>query len=134
MLLRSVLPLGAVAKHSAQTQLARLGEEAARIYLESRGYELCAQNLRVGSDEADLVMRTPCGETLVIVEVKSRSDPRAWPEARVDASKKRSLVRIARTLAQRGRLTCPLRIDVIAVTMPPHSPPSFHWFQDAVSG
>lgn len=111
-----------------------MGEDAARTYLESRGYELCAQNLRVGSDEADLVMRTPGGETLVIVEVKTRSDPRAWPEERVDASKERSLVRLARTLAQRGRLTCPLRIDVIAVSIPDNCPPSFRWFQNAVGG
>lgn len=123
-----------MAKQSQQLQLARKGEDAARVYLESRGYELCAQNLRVGSDEADLVMRTPCGGTLVVVEVKTRSDPRAWPEERVDATKARSLVRLARTLAQRGRLTCPLRIDVIAVTMPPDCPPSFRWFPSAIGG
>ena len=123
-----------MARDQLQAELARAGEDAARVYLEARGYELCAQNLRIGCDEADLVMRTASGETLVIVEVKTRSNPQARPEERVDASKERSLVRLARTLAHRGRLTTPLRIDVIAVSMAPNCPPTFHWFQNAVTG
>ncbi len=125
-------------RRSAQQQLARRGEDEARIYLEARGYELCAQNLRVGSDEADLVMRASDGETLVIVEVKTRSDPRACPEVRVDVAKERSLIRLARTLASRGRFHGPMRIDVLAVTLAaglaPGSAPSIRWFQNAVLG
>ncbi len=123
-----------MAQQPQPAELARRGENAARIFLEARGYELCAQNLRVGCDEADLVMRSPDGSTLVIVEVKTRSCADAWPEERVDASKERSLIRLARALARRGNTTSPLRIDVIAVNLPPDSTPAIHWFENAVLG
>lgn len=123
-----------MARQPQHAELARRGENAARVFLEALGYELCAQNLHVGSDEADLVMRTPDGSTLVVVEVKTRSSPDAWPEERVDASKERSLIRLARTLARRGNLTSPLRIDVIAINLPPDAPPSIRWFENAVLG
>lgn len=113
-------------------ELGRRGENEARIFLEARGFELCAQNLRVGSDEADLVMRAPDGSTIVVVEVKTRSHPDAWPEERVDAAKQRSLIRLARTLARRGRIQCQLRIDVIAVTIATNGPVCIRWFENAV--
>ena len=126
--------VGEVAREPQHAELAQRGENAARVFLERQGYELCAQNLRVGSDEADLVMRSPDGSTLVIVEVKTRSCADAWPEERVDASKQRSLIRLARTLARRGNLSSPLRIDVIAINLPSDSPPCIRWFENAVMG
>lgn len=126
--------LAGMAREPQYAELARQGENAARVFLESKGYELCAQNLRVGSDEADLVMRTPDGSILVVVEVKTRSCADAWPEERVDSSKQRSLIRLARALARRGNLTSPLRIDVISVNLPPHSSPCIRWFENAVLG
>jgi Holliday junction resolvase-like predicted endonuclease len=71
---------------------------------------------------------------LVIVEVKTRSCADAWPEERVDASKQRSLIRLARTLARRGNLSSPLRIDVIAINLSGDSPPCIRWFENAVMG
>lgn len=126
--------LAGMAREPQHAELARQGENAARVFLESKGYKLCAQNLRVGSDEADLVMRTPDGSILVVVEVKTRSCATAWPEERVDSSKQRSLIRLARALARKGNLTSPLRIDVISVNLPPNSPPSIRWFENAVLG
>ncbi len=123
-----------MARFTELAELARRGENAARVFLENRGYELCAQNLRVGSDEADLVMRSPDGKTLVVVEVKTRSSSDSRPEERVDAAKERSLVRLARSLARRGGVRLPLRIDVVAVNMPTNAPPTIRWFEDAVAG
>ncbi len=124
-------------KLSQQSQnqiVARRGENAARIFLECRGYELCAQNLRIGSDEADLVMRTPDGATLVIVEVKTRTAADAWPEERIDSKKARSLLRIARSLARKSQTPLSFRIDAIAINMPLGLPPIIRWFENAVLG
>ncbi|MSQ91259.1 MAG: YraN family protein [Phycisphaerales bacterium] len=123
-----------MARQALYAELARRGEDAAREFLVSRGYEFCAQNLRLGSDEADLVMRAPDGATIVVVEVKTRSCPNARPEERVDAPKARSLVRLARSLEQRSNRRCSLRIDVIAINLPPGAEPSIHWFQNAIGG
>ncbi|MSR43855.1 MAG: YraN family protein [Phycisphaerales bacterium] len=123
-----------MARTQAAADLARRGEDAALIFLQQHGYELCAQNLRVGSDEADIVMRAPDGRTLVIVEVKTRSSPTAWPEERIDAAKMRSLVRLARSLERKSLRKGALRIDVIAVNLPPGSAPIIRWFENAVLG
>ena len=55
--------------------LGREGEEFAARYLESRGYQIIARNVRAGRVEIDLVARAP--GRLVFAEVKSR---RATPD------------------------------------------------------
>lgn len=89
-------------------------------------------NLRIGSDEADIVMLDPDGRTVVVVEVKTRSSSRTLPEERVDAGKRRSLIRIARAISCRSRTPCPMRIDVVAVTKVGDAPPAIVRFENAV--
>lgn len=94
--------------------LARRGEDAAAAHLERAGYRILARNARVGHDEADLVALTPAG-AVAIVEVKARAG--AWrPEERVDAAKRRRLVRLAAALACRGAFRGRMfQFDVVAV-------------------
>ena len=42
---------------SAGEKKGRLGEDAARLYLENKGFSFVAANLHVGHDEIDLLMR-----------------------------------------------------------------------------
>lgn len=55
---------------SRATQLGWRGEEAARAFLERRGFLFVASRFRTREGELDLVMQD--GRTLVVVEVKTR--------------------------------------------------------------
>lgn len=98
----------------ARTELGRLGESAAAEWLAARGYAVIGRNVRVGSDEADIVALAP-GGALAIVEVKARRG--AWhAEERVDHVKRARMARLAETLlatdAWRDRM---VQFDVVAV-------------------
>lgn len=116
----------------ARQALCLRGETLAARHLAEQGYVELARNLRVGHDEADLVMLSPCGRSLVVVEVKTRSDAGARPEERVDHGKRASLTRLARTLAEQPALRPLLvRFDVLAIVLAPGLDPELRHFIDA---
>jgi putative endonuclease len=116
----------------ARRELCVRGESLAARHLAERGFTELARNLRIGHDEADLIMLTPCAGTLVIVEVKTRSEPGAHPEERIDHGKRSSLTRLARTLAEQPPLRHLLvRFDVMAVVLAPGLEPELRHFVDA---
>ncbi len=97
-------------------KLGRWGEDKAEVFLSEKGYKIVERNYRGGRGEIDLVCED--GETLVFVEVKTRSDSEfASPEEAVDKRKQRQLVRLAkRYLVERnlwGKVDC--RFDVVTV-------------------
>ena len=60
-------------------RIGRWGEEVAAQYLEARGYERVAQNVRTPHGEIDLIMRLD--EITIFVEVKTRTSSRyGYPE------------------------------------------------------
>lgn len=71
-----------------------LGENAARQYLEAQGLQFLTANFSCTEGEIDLIFRD--GETLVFVEVKTRSAG-GWtrPGKAVDDRKRRALIRTA---------------------------------------
>ena len=71
------------------------GEQLAADYLKQRGYRMLGKNVRFGSRcELDLVVRSPAPETLVFVEVKTRStEDFGRPLSAVDRGKRRALAR-----------------------------------------
>lgn len=91
-----------------------MGESAAADWLSARGYAVIGRNVRVGSDEADIVAIAP-GGVLAIVEVKARRG-RWHPEERVDHVKRARMARLAEAMvatdAWRDRL---VQFDVVAV-------------------
>lgn len=96
------------------------GERAAEKFLKANGYRVLARNARVPMGEADLLCTAPDGDTVVLVEVKSRrvvpgvAAPPA--ELNVTAHKRRKLRAIMRHLSRANRWGArPRRIDVIAV-------------------
>ena len=93
------------------------GEEAAEKELRRRGMTLLERNVRAAGGEIDLVALD--GETLVFVEVKSRSSTAFGdPAEAVDARKRQNIVRAARSLLQgKGLLGRPRRYDVASVLL-----------------
>ncbi len=94
--------------------LGAAGEARARKFLESRGYEFIASNVRIRRGEVDLVMRD--GEELVFVEVKARRYAgTGLPEAAVTPRKLRHIVRVAETWRSTVRHSGPWRVDIVAI-------------------
>ena len=95
----------------------RTGEKAAERELRRRGLTILERNVRAGGGEIDLVALD--GETIVIVEVKARSEASlATPGEAVDHRKRGAVVRAARALlGRRGLLDRPRRYDVVSVRL-----------------
>lgn len=92
------------------------GEAAAAKYYLDRGCRLLAHNYRTRMGELDLVLMD--GETLVIAEVKARSETSRGPAAQaVGAAKQRRIILAARRFLQQSGLSeHPVRFDVVEVT------------------
>lgn len=107
----------------------RRGDEAEALaarHLAERGWTILATQLRVGRDEVDLLALEPGPRpTIVVVEVRSRSDARyGVQEERVDARKLRCLYRAAAALRVAGPLADgtllprgPWRVDLVSVDL-----------------
>lgn len=94
---------------------AKRGEDAAARFLSGRGYRILERNVRTGCGEIDIVARA--GQTLVFVEVKSRSGVTLGPPSL--AVTPRKMAHIIRNsccyLRTNGIGDSPWRIDVVSV-------------------
>lgn len=95
----------------------RYGEEAAASWLRARGYCVLRRNFRWGgSGEVDLVCRN--GETLVFVEVKTRTrTDYGSPGRAVDARKRTLLRRGARHWLRLLGREVPYRFDIVELVL-----------------
>lgn len=93
----------------------RIGEERAAAFLKKAGMKIIARNVRVGSDELDLIARQD--DTLIFVEVKTRADETfGRPAAAVDRAKRKNLSRAAINFLKKRKLRPPyIRFDVVEV-------------------
>ena len=91
------------------------GEAAAAAYIERIGMHIVDRNWRNSRGELDIVATE--GDTLVIIEVKTRTtDSAGTPEEAVSSAKQRRLVRLADAyIAAAGVAPCPVRFDVISI-------------------
>ena len=95
----------------------RWGEQQAAEYLQRKGYSICHRNWRIGHRDLDITALTPDGETLVVVEVKTRRNADfSSPEEAVDWRKIHHLTRTAQAYVQRYQVSCGVRFDIISVT------------------
>lgn len=96
-------------------RLGRWGEDEAARHLARQGYAIVERGYRGLRGEIDIIARD--GETLVFVEVKTRTDEDFGPpEEAVTPAKQTQVRRIARAfLAERGLGSPFCRFDVIAV-------------------
>ena len=105
-------------KSTARINSGKNAEEAAAQYLESKGYNIIARNLRLGHLEIDLLATLANTNLLIVIEVKARRTGTHAPELRVDWRKQRHLILAAQMLLSRrifhGKQ---IQFDVIAVEM-----------------
>ena len=90
-----------------------LAEEKAAGYLKTSGYLILERNYRSKLGEIDIIAQD--GETVVFVEVRSRARSSfGLPQETVGYWKQHRILMTAMIYAQRKRLDCPMRFDVIA--------------------
>ena len=96
-------------------RLGRRGEEAAERYLVSLGYRILERRYRTRTAEIDFIAEE--GDTLVFVEVKTRSSLSCGaPAEAVDARKRARIARAAALyLARCGGADVACRFDVVEV-------------------
>lgn len=110
--LRSLIGLG-----SAVGGLGGRGENMAARFLSGLGYKIMIRNYRSPAGEIDIIARD--GDTLVFVEVKTRSYDEPTPEEQVNAAKRHKLTKVAKSyLSRYGFPPPPARFDVVAVIWP----------------
>jgi putative endonuclease len=109
----------------------RRGEDLAHRFLTRKGLTIVARNYRPPFGGADLDLVGWDGETLAIIEVKSRATGDVEPPERaVDAEKERLLERSARDYVRRsGGDWRQVRFDIVSVVF--SDPPRIEWFADA---
>ncbi|MEI7896905.1 MAG: YraN family protein [bacterium] len=99
-------------------ELGKAGEALALTLLESKGYLILEKNWKYGREEIDIIARD--GNFIVIVEVKTRSsNTYAEPEAAVNRSKQRILIRAANAYVNYRRQYGDVRFDIITVLVRP---------------
>ena len=116
---------------SPEAALGRRGEDLAHRYLRNAGLSVIARNYRPneGDSEVDIVARD--GDTVVFVEVKSRTSSHfGSPERAIDGQKQKHIVRAARSYATRAGIPWnQVRFDTISIVFT--NPPSIVHQQDA---
>jgi putative endonuclease len=121
----------ALRSRSLRNNPGRLGEDMAHRFLRRRGCTVVARNYRTrsGSGEIDLVVWH--GESLVFVEVKTRSTAEhGEPERAVDAEKRQRLQFAARDYARRaGADWSRTRFDIVSIVL--GKPSRVDWIQNA---
>ncbi|TFE25027.1 YraN family protein [Cohnella luojiensis] len=109
-------PQPSLAKHR-RVATGRAGEDAAAEHLLQLGYIVVERNWRCRSGEIDLVAQD--GETLVIVEVRSRTNPTRFGSAveAITPRKCRQVRELATIYLKHGKAEPhSVRFDVVAVT------------------
>ncbi len=102
-----------MAKHN---DLGRLGEDMAVEYLREKGYGVLERNWKLGDLEVDIIARV--GETIVLVEVKTRSsDWMQRPEEAVDRRRRDRLCRAVNAYVKGKRWNGDVRIDIVAIVV-----------------
>ncbi len=108
----------------------RRGEDLAHRYLQEQGLIVIGRNYRARSGMAELDIIAREGETLVIVEVKTRaSEEFGTPDRAIDEEKRIRLFRGAREYARRAGVDWQeVRFDIVGVVL--SAPPSYSHFRD----
>src|SRR5947209_18609545 len=102
---------------NAAHDLGRRGEDLAADHLRERGLILLSRNWRGAEGELDLVATD--GTTLVVCEVKTRSDDEhGRPVEAVTPDKERHIRNATREWVRRYGIRLPVRFDVLSVLWP----------------
>jgi putative endonuclease len=110
----------------------RRGEDLAHRFLKRQGFTIVARNYRLSSGDAEADLIAWDGDTLVIVEVKSReTGDYGPPERAIGEEKRRHIVRVARAYAKKIELPWErVRFDVVTVIL--RDPPEINLYRNAL--
>jgi putative endonuclease len=115
-------------------RVGKWGENLARDYLEKKGCEFIASNVRTGYGELDLIFATK--EGILFVEVKTRTNSEfGLPEDAVYGTKKIHLLQASEAYMQiHPELGGTWRIDVISIQGSPEKPDDIQieWFENVI--
>jgi len=120
-------------RHARLHNAGRRGEDLAHRFLRRQNFTIVARNYRLGSGDAEADLIAWEGETLAIVEVKSRETGEYGPPERaIGEEKRRHLLRVARAYARKIDLPWErVRFDVVAVIL--SEPPEIKLYRSALS-
>lgn len=93
--------------------LGRWGEAAAADYLSQNGYAIVERNARIGRTEVDIIAMK--GDSIMFVEVKTRSTHFKDPVDAITPDKIRRLTRAADTYVRTMNIPHRPQFDVIAI-------------------
>lgn len=97
-----------------QQDTGQKGENAAKQYLEEKGYKILFENWRRGQYEIDLV--ATFAQLLIFVEVKTRSSANILePHLAVNKTKQQSLIKAARMYVDSFASQEEIRFDIVAI-------------------
>ncbi len=100
-----------------KVDLGRKGEDLAEQYLIDRGYTILQRNEQVGHSDIDILARQ--GETLVFVEVRTKSDGnRGMPEETLNYSKLKQMRKTAEIYMAKKKYRGPARMDAVCILLP----------------
>ena len=99
--------------------LGRRGERRAEKYLKKQGYTLLERNYIATVGEADLIMSD--GETIVFIEVKTRSSEFVDPLGAIDRRRVSRIVRAANSYVKAYNIPHEVQFDVIIIIGTPES-------------
>ncbi|MQN11775.1 endonuclease [Prevotella copri] len=112
--------------------LGKWGEDEAVLYLEDEGYTIIDRDWRLGRRDLDILAYTPDGNTLVVVEVKTRTgEEYQQPEEAVTPGKMRNLAIAANAYVKKCQVDKELRFDVISIVGSEHQVKSLLHLKDA---
>ena len=97
-------------------ELGKWGEDEAALFLEDEGYVILERNWRLEHRDLDIIALTPDGETLVIIEVKTRTTAELQePEQAVDKRKMRNLAVAANAYLKTCGRDKEVRCDILSI-------------------
>lgn len=107
------------------------GEETAATYLNARGYEILARNVRTPYGEIDIIAKQD--NLIIFIEVKTlTSSKKFFPEQNVTARKREHMLACADCYAAENAIDH-WQIDVIAVEGKQGMEPKIVHFENAIS-
>lgn len=99
---------------------------------EDEGYTIIDRDWRLGRRDLDILAYTPDGNTLVVVEVKTRTgEEYQQPEEAVTPGKMRNLAIAANAYVKECQVNKELRFDVISIVGCAHQVKSLQHLKDA---
>jgi putative endonuclease len=111
-------------------ELGQKGEDLAARYLSEKGFQILERNWRHGRAELDIIACD--GETLVFVEVKTRSDDIfERPENAVNTRKRGLMIKAAIGYLHKSGYDKAIRFDVVSIILRGGKEAQIDYFRDA---